>query len=91
MAEETIVIGAKPEEPRYVNGKIVNIHEQNIYDVRLANGQVEAYVENISNTSYNSGEYVVLLIIGPNETKSCKIIGRGRKMTNYRSIEERRV
>ena len=88
MVKDIIVIGPRDNEPRYINGKIIKIHEENIYDVRLPNGQIETYVENVSGIFYNSGDYVVTLIIGSNETRSCKIIGRGRKITNYNLIEE---
>ena len=88
MAKDVIVIGFRSEEPSYVNGKIVKIHEEDIYDVRLSNGQVEAYVENVSSTSYNSGDYVAILIVGIKESRSCKIIGRGRKITDPSLIEE---
>jgi len=91
MARDVIIIGVEQDKPSYVNGKIVKIHEEDIYDVRLPNGQVEAYVENVSSTAYNSGDYVVILVIGVDESRSCKIIGRGRKFSSLSSITEVRV
>jgi len=86
--DNIIIIGAQENSPTYVNGKIVKIHEENIYDIRLLDGRVETYVENVSEASYNSGEYVVLLIIGFGKTRVRKIIGRGRKMIDSNLIKE---
>ena len=88
MAKDVIVIGTEIIRPSYVNGKVVKIHEEDIYDIRLPNGQVEAYVENVSTRSYNSGDYVAVLIIGSGETRSSKIIGRGRRITDSSLIKE---
>ena len=87
MANNVIVIGAEKYKPSYVSGKVVRVHEENIYDVRLPDGQVKAYVENVSSSYYNSGDYVTMLVIGENETKSCKIIGKGRKLSDPSSIK----
>ena len=87
MVKDAVIIGLNPNKPSYVNGKIVKVREESVYDVQLSTGQVEAYIENVSNVSYNSGDYVAILIIGTAETRSCKIIGKGRKITDPSSIK----
>lgn len=87
MAREERLFNIHEAKPSYVNGKIVKTHEEDVYDVRLSNGQVEAYIENVSANSYSSGDYVAILIIGERENRTCKIIGRGRKMTTPSSIK----
>jgi len=79
---------ANISKPKYLNGKVVRVYEEDIYDIRLSTGQVEAYVENVSSNTYNSGDYVAVLIIDSRESKTCKIIGKGRKMTTPSLIKK---
>jgi hypothetical protein len=88
MAREDAIFKIRSSEPVYVNGKVVKVHEEDIYDVRLLTGQVESYIENVSSSSFNSGDYVAVLIIGQRESRVCKIIGRGRKISESSSIKK---
>ena len=88
MAQNVYVIGSGPlkEASEYANGQIVKVHPGGSYDVRLSNGQVTTYVENVSSTVYSVGSYVSILITGVAGGRGLRIIGSGRKMTNPSAI-----
>jgi|GEM_PF-4572177 len=88
MVDRIVFLGSDINKPSYKNGLIVRVYEENIYDVRLSNGQVESYIENVSGQRYTSGDYVAVLVIETGETRVCKIIGKGRKMTAPSLIKE---
>jgi hypothetical protein len=86
MSQGVVLIDSEISRPSYLNGRVVKVHEEDVYDVRFSNGQVESYIENVSSVHYNSGDYVAVLVIKSGNTQACKIIGRGRKMSAPSSI-----
>ena len=93
MAQNVYVVGVdlSKEASEYVNGQIVKVHSGGTYDARLGNGQVVTYIESVSTIVYYVGDYVSILIAGVAGSRSWRIIGSGRKMTDPSGIPVVRI
>ena len=91
MAEEIIITTRIQPKVLYKNGKVVRVHERGLYDVQFLNGRIETYVENISGLVFISGDFVSLLFSGTDNLGVCKILGRGKKVTDIDEIKTVRV
>lgn len=68
-------------EVLYKNAAIIKVHKDDVYDIKFSTGKIETYIENISTLSFNSGDFVAVLIsISPGMNPVIKIIGRGRRI-----------
>ena len=91
MTEEIIITTRIQPKVLYKNGKVIQVHEKGLYDVQFLNGRVETYVENISGLTFTSGDFVSLLFSGTGNLGVCKILGRGKKVTDIDEIKTVRV
>lgn len=89
-----IVLKTDKDKPEveYRNATIIKVHDdENFYDIKFLSGKIETFVENVSAFSFNSGEYVAVLISGTEDRKVYKIIGKGRKVGETEEITVVRV
>ena len=87
-----VIIGTKESGVLYKNAVIIKVHDDEVfYDIKFQNGKVKTYVENVSSTQFVSGNYVAVLVSGPERNRVYKIIGKGRKLGNFSEIQTVRV
>ena len=92
MASSKIIISnANLQNVTYRNAIVSNVHEDDVYDIKLSTGRVRTYVENISSLKFNSGDYVAVLLSEQGSSEICKIMGKGRKIQSVGSIPIVRV
>jgi len=85
----SIPFGFEEKKLYYNDAFIVKVYEDS-YDIRLPNGEIYKYVQNSSNLSFNTGDYVSILFSDSNRTE-CKIIGTGKKVSSIENIPIVRV
>ena len=78
------------EKKLYYNDAFVTKVYEDSYDIRLPNGEIYKYVQNSSNLSFNTGDYVSILFSDSKRTE-CKIIGTGKKVSSIENIPIVRV
>ena len=78
------------EKKLYYNDAFVTKVYEDSYDVKLPNGEIYKYVQNSSDLSFDTGDYVSILFSDSNRTE-CKIIGTGKKVTSIENIPIVRV
>jgi len=83
------IFGVEEKKLYYNNAYITKVYEDS-YDIKLPNGELYKYVQNSSNLSFNTGDYVSILFSDSNRTE-CKIIGTGKKVTSVENISVVRV
>ena len=76
---------------QYKDAQIIKVYEDDVYDIRFSAGNIRTFVENTSSLTYNSGDYVAVLVSVGGSSNICKIIGKGKRVKLVENIPVVRV
>jgi hypothetical protein len=86
-----ILSDAELQNVQYKDAQVIKVYEDDVYDIKFPAGNVRTFIENTSSLTYNSGDYVAVLISISGSSNVCKIIGRGKKIGQVENIPVVRV
>lgn len=84
--EQSIIIGFEQSKAVYKNAIVSKVHEDDIYDIKFSSGKIRTYVESVSQRTFNSGDYVSVVLTEGESGSGCKIIGKGRRIQSFSDI-----
>lgn len=90
MKNKVLVTFDSEKKKLYYNDAFITKVYEDSFDIRLPNGKIYKYVQNSSNLSFNTGDYVSILF-SDDQKAECKIIGTGKKITSVENIPIVRV
>ena len=76
----------KTSASKVLGARIIKLRQKNLFDIEFSTGEVKSYVENISEISFNSGEYVSVVFFKNAEELVFKIMGRGKAFNLRKNI-----
>lgn len=74
----------------YRSAIVSKVREEDTYDIKFPSGKIKNFVSNVSGRSFNSGEYVAVLVPS-SPSEECKIIGKGRRFTSSENVPVVRI
>ena len=86
MKKTSIIIDTKTQSLSYSDALITKVHEDS-YDLQLSNGKNFLYVQNVSSSRFNSGDFVAILFSDEDQS-NCRVIGKGKRLTLKSQIPE---
>lgn len=86
MKSIRLIISEKGKKISYGDAIVIAVHEDS-YDIRTSNGEIFKYIPNTTNQRFRNQDPVSILF-SDEDRSDCRIVGKGRKMSEVENIKK---